>query len=61
MITLKKLEILSDIERNCLLKQIMDGEKTINAERRASATYLLFDILLATALVVVATLWFVVG
>jgi hypothetical protein len=54
-----KEEILSDDERQFFLKMLLDDEKTINAERRASATYLLFDILLATAIVVMATLWFI--
>jgi hypothetical protein len=51
-------EILSDIERKCLLKQIADGEKTVNAERRAAAIYLLFDILFATAIVIGLVVWF---
>lgn len=58
---MNKEEILSDIERKFYQKMLQDGEKTINAERRAAAIYLLFDILLATALVVVATLWFTGG
>jgi hypothetical protein len=49
---------MTDEERALVQKMLKDDKLTIDSVSRASATYLLLDILLATALIIVLLLWY---